>query len=58
MYQLNNAVPFSGKPIGFEKFINRIVETLGMTIDRRSIRKTSKKGKLNHRINMICLYLN
>jgi hypothetical protein len=33
--QLNNPVAFPGKPIGSEEFLNRIVETLGITIDRR-----------------------
>jgi len=37
MYQFNNSVTFSGKPIiGPEKFLNRMVETLGITVDRRS----------------------
>ena len=35
MYQVNNSVTFSGKPIGSEEFFNRIVEALGITIDRR-----------------------
>ena len=33
--QLNNSVTFSGKPIGFEEFFNRMVEVLGIIIDRR-----------------------
>ena len=36
MYQVNNSVIFSGKPIvGSEEFLNRMVETLGITVDRR-----------------------
>ena len=35
MYQVNNLVIFSGKPIGSEEFLNWMVETLGITIDRR-----------------------
>ena len=35
MCQVNNSVTFSGKPIGFEEFFNRMVEALGITIDRR-----------------------
>ena len=35
MYQVNNSVIFSGKPIGSEALLNRMVETLGITIDRR-----------------------
>ena len=33
--QLNNWVIFSGKPIGCEEFFNRMVEALGIIIDRR-----------------------
>jgi len=35
LYQVNNSDTFSGKPIGSEGFFNRIVEVLGITIDRR-----------------------
>ena len=35
MYQVNNSVIFSGKPMGFEEFLTQIVEVLGITIDRR-----------------------
>jgi len=35
MYQLNNSVTFSGKPTGYEEFLNQMVETLGVIIDRR-----------------------
>ena len=35
MCQVNNSVIFSGKPIGSEEFLNRMIETLGITIDRR-----------------------
>ena len=35
MYQVNNSVTFSGKPMGSEEFLNQIVEVLGITIDRR-----------------------
>ena len=35
MYQINNLVNFSGKPIVSEEFLNRMVEALGITIDRR-----------------------
>ena len=34
MYQLNNLVTFSGKPIGSEELLNQMVEVLGITIDR------------------------
>ena len=32
---LSNPVTFSGKPMGPEEFLNQMVETLGITIDRR-----------------------
>jgi len=35
VYQVNNSVTFSRKPIGSEQFFKRMFETLGMTIDRR-----------------------
>jgi len=35
VYQVNNSVTFSGKPIGSEEFLNQMVEALGITIDRR-----------------------
>lgn len=41
--QLNNLVTFRRKPMGFEEFFNRMVEAL---------------GKLNHRKNKMCFYLN
>jgi len=34
VYQVNNSVAFSGKPIGSEEFLIRMVEALGITIDR------------------------
>jgi hypothetical protein len=36
VYQVNNLITFSGKPIRSEEFLNQIVEALGITIDRRS----------------------
>jgi hypothetical protein len=38
--QVNNSVAFSGKPIGSEEFLNRMVEVLSIIIDIRP------KGKL------------
>ena len=35
MYQVNNSVTFSAKPIGSEEFLGQIVEALGIVIDRR-----------------------
>jgi len=40
---LNNSVIISGKPIGSEEFLNRIVEAIGIIIDRRH------KGRLRRR---------
>jgi len=33
--QVNNSVTFSGKPMEPEEFLNRMVEALGIIIDRR-----------------------
>jgi len=33
--KVNNSGAFSGKTIGYEEFINWMVEALGITIDRR-----------------------
>ena len=35
MCQVNNSVTFRRKPIGSEEFLNRMVEALGIIIDRR-----------------------
>ena len=40
MYQVNNSVTFSGKPIGLEDFLDQMVEALCIIIDRCS------KGRL------------
>jgi len=42
VYQVNNSVTFSGKPIGFEEFLNQMVEVLGIIIDRRPKRRPHK----------------
>ena len=44
MCQVNNSVTFSGKPIGSEEFLNRMVEALGIIIDRRLKEKPRKMG--------------
>ena len=44
MCQLNNSVTFSGKPIGPEDLLNRIVEALSITIDRCPKEKPKKKA--------------
>ena len=41
---LNNSVTFSGRPIGSEGFLNRMLETLGITIDRR-LKGRPRKGE-------------
>jgi len=35
VYRVNNSVIFSGKSMGSKEFLNRIVEVLGIIIDRR-----------------------
>jgi hypothetical protein len=47
-------VTFSGKPIGSEEFLNQMVETLGITVDRSP---KGRPGKLKHRKNRMCPYL-
>ena len=42
MYQINNSVTFSGKPIGSEEYFNQMVEGLGIIIDRRPKGKPRK----------------
>ena len=40
--QVTNSIIFSGKPIGFEEFLNRMVEALGIIIDRNPKGKSRK----------------
>ena len=42
MYQVNNSVIFSGKPIGYEDFLNRMLEALDIAIDIRPKEKPRK----------------
>jgi len=42
--QVNNSVTFRGKPIGFEEFLNRIDEALGIIVDRRPKGRSRKRG--------------
>ena len=35
VHQVNNSVIFCGKPIGSEEFLIRMVEALGIAVDRR-----------------------
>jgi len=44
VYQLNNSVTFSGKPIESEEFLNQMIEVLGIIIDRRSKERHKKKA--------------
>ena len=44
MYQVNNSVTFSGKPIGPEEFLDQMGEALGIIIDRRPKGKPCKMG--------------
>ena len=43
MYQLNNSVIFSGKPMGSEEFLNRMIETLDIAVDRRPKERLRKR---------------
>ena len=43
MYQVNNSVTFSVKPIGSEEFLNQMIEALDIIIDRRPKGKPSKR---------------
>jgi len=45
VYQVNNSVAFGGKPIGSEKFFNRMVEVLGIIIIDRC-----PKGRAHNQI--------
>ena len=40
---LSNSVIFSGKPIGSEEFLIRMVEALGITIDRHPKERPYKR---------------
>jgi len=42
VYQVNNSVIFSVKPIGSEEFYNRMVEVSGIIIDNRPKGKPRK----------------
>ena len=42
MNQVNSSITFNEKPIGPEKFLNQIVETLGTIIDIRPKRSPHK----------------
>ena len=44
MCQVNNSVTFSEKTIGFEESLNRMVETLGIAVDKRSKGKPRRMG--------------
>ena len=35
MCQVNDLLTFSGQPMRFEEFLNRMAEALGIAIDRR-----------------------
>jgi len=42
VYQVNNSIAFKGKPIGSEEFLNQMVESLGIIIDRHPKEKPRK----------------
>jgi len=41
---INNSVTFCGKPIGSEEFLKWMVETLGITVDRRPKERLRKRA--------------
>jgi len=43
VYQVDNSVTFSGRAIVSVEFLNRMVEALGIIIDKRPKGKTRKK---------------
>jgi hypothetical protein len=56
--QINNPVTFHGKPIESEKFLNRMVEALGITIDRRSKGRLRKiESQTIEKIGCVTIYL-
>ena len=45
MYQVNNSVTFSGKPIGSEEFLKQMAEALGINIPIEVLKKELVKWK-------------
>ena len=43
MYQVNNSVTFSVKPVGSEELLNQMVEALGIIIDKRPKGRPGKR---------------
>jgi len=43
VYQVNNSITFSEKPVGSEEFLNQIVEVLDIIVDRRPKGKPRKR---------------
>ncbi len=43
MLKVNNSITFSRQPIGSVEFLNRMIEALGITIDRRPKGRTHKR---------------
>jgi len=35
VFRINNSITFNRKPIGFDEFLNRMVEASGITIEDR-----------------------
>jgi len=54
MCQVNNSVIFSEKPIGSEEFLNQMVESLGIVIDRYSKEKPRKIESYTIEKNSMC----
>ena len=45
VYQGNDSVTFSGKPMESEEFLKQMVKAIGIIIDRRFKERTRKRGK-------------
>lgn len=58
MCQVNNSVIFSGKPIGPVEFLSKMVEALGIIMDRRPKGRPLKMESQTIEKNRMCPYLN
>jgi len=57
VYQVNNSVAFSGKPMGSEEFLNRMIEALGIIIDRRPKGRPCKiESQIIEKIGCVVLF--
>ena len=54
MYQVNNSIIFSGKPMGSEEFLNRMLEVLCITIDKHPKGRPCKMESQTIKKNRMC----